>query len=108
MWVSADLSDDERADLKGRNINILELVDAVSAVVEEGFKLSVSWDERSDCAGVYLTAPKDRYGSLATCLSARAPSVVQALAVLFYKHFEKLGEDWSSGLKGEGKRDQWG
>ena len=107
-WVKAELSESEKADLKGREISEAELVDSLEGIIAAGYKISISYDERSDCVGAYLTAPKELFPGRTVCLSARAPSVGYAITVLLYKHFEKLKEDWRGGLEDTKERDAWG
>lgn len=107
-WVKCDLSPDEKDDLKKREVSVTAVIASLADVIGEGFKISVSYDERSDCVGAYLTAPKESGLGGAVCLSARAPTLETALAVLLYKHFEVLREDWSSADSEGGARDKWG
>lgn len=108
QWVSCDLSPEEKDDLRKRDISVDAILSSLAAVIAEGFKISISFDSRSDAVGAYLTAPRDTYPNSTVCLSARAPSLEAALSVLLYKHYEVLQEDWSTGLSGGSKKDQWG
>lgn len=107
-WVSCELTEDEKKYLKSQEVSDSELLENVAAVLAAGFKVSISFDERSDCVGAYLTAPRGRNEAVTHCLSARAPFLQAALHVLLYKHFTKLKEDWGAAAKETGKRDQWG
>jgi hypothetical protein len=107
-WVSCELTDDEKANLKGREVSDAECMEALADIIGQGFKLSVSYDSRSDCVGVYLTSPEKGPGGVTVCLSARAPLLGQALSVLFYKHYTKLGGDWGTAGKEGRVKDQWG
>lgn len=107
-WVKCDLSEDQKNDLKQREISDTDTMGAVQGMLSEGFKVSISYDERSDCFGAYATAPKEAFGSGTVCLSARAPLLAQALSVLLYKHFEVLREDWRQAGSEESRKDKWG
>lgn len=108
IWVSCELSQGEKDDLRARGVLEKELLQSLDALISEGFKVSVSYDSRSDCVGCYATAPKDAYPGRTVCLSARAPRLAQAVAVLLYKHFEVLREDWTEHLGAAAQKDQWG
>lgn len=108
IWVAADLSDEEREGLKRRSVPIEDTIKALAGLIEQGFKISISYDERSDCVGAYLTAPKAASKGRTICLSARAPTLEKALLVLLFKHFEKLHEEWEGYLGEGGQRPQWG
>lgn len=107
-WVSCELTEDEKNNLKSQEVSDAECVEALADIVAAGFKISISYDERSDCVGAYLTSPDKGPGGVTVCLSARAPLLSQALSVLFYKHYTKLGGDWGKAGKEGRKKDQWG
>lgn len=108
LWVKCELKESDKDDLQRRAVDAPELLSALGGIIEQGFKISISYDERSDCVGAYLTAPKEMFAGRVVCLSARAPDMARAVLVLLYKHFEVLHEDWSQDLPTGGGKGQWG
>lgn len=107
-WVKCDLSDEQKNFLKGQEVSDAELMEGMAALAGEGYKISLSYDQRSDCIGVYITSPEKARNGALQCLSARAPSMAQAVAVLLYKHYTLLAGDWGTAAGIEGSKDKWG
>jgi len=108
LWVACDLNDQDKAALKARKLNYNEMMGGISALIDAHFRITISFDERADCVGAYLTAPKEKATEKTRCLSARGHTLDHALQALLYKHYEKLGEDWSGSVKENGLVDPWG
>lgn len=88
--------------------------DSIRATIEDlvsiGFKLSLSYDAPGDfflaCftgEGLALVGDEARY-----CLTARAPGMGDAIALLLYKHWVMLDRDWSAAQKPFAKDDRFG
>lgn len=107
-WVVCPLSDEQKAGLKNQKVDPDRLFKSLEGLVAEGFKFTMSWDERSQCFGCYLTAPKGPNDRATRCLSARAPEAAASIMVLMFKHFTLLGEDWGAVSDGRAVRDSWG
>lgn len=108
VWVSCDLDESEKKHLKANKMPGEQLVNALSQLVDDGYKVSVSKDEKNDCVGAFLTAPKVLYDNQNVVLSSRGPDVDGALRVLMYKHFEILKGDWGKKIGKGGVLDPWG
>src|SRR6266480_482064 len=93
-FVSCELSDEQKKFVKAHVPPMEQLLDAVDKWVRDGFKLSIRYDERSSAVLVTLTGPTSDSDCAGLALSSRGPSLHAALAVLSYKHFEVLAEDW--------------
>lgn len=108
LWVECPLTDHDKEHLRAEEFSAQEIIEGITALVSSGYKLSISFDERSDAVGAYLTAPKQGSSNRVVCLSARAPFLEAALAVLLYKHYTKLKEDWGGKAEEKAVRDSWG
>jgi len=108
QWVVCELPTPVKDRLKKEKVNEPAVFKSLDNLVESGYKFSLSRDERADCVGCYLTAPRNDGSTSVRCLSARAPTVAAAIMVLLYKHYEMLQEDWSGSLKENGLIDPWG
>lgn len=105
-FVSCELNDDERQHVKTRLIGSVDMVDQIEGLVQEGYKFSFSFDERSQAIMVVGTG-QNTSANKGLALSARAPSVVGAWTVWCYKHYEKLKEHWGDAPQNS-QRQSWG
>lgn len=108
LWVACDLNDADKEVLKKKPYNANEMMGGLSALVDAHYRITISFDEKADCVGAYLTAPREKASDPVKCLSARGHTLDQALISLLYKHFEKLQEDWGGVTKGGALIDPWG
>jgi plasmid maintenance system killer protein len=107
-WVSCELADSDKRHLKTLEVDWSTIMGSIERLISDGYRLSLGYEEKNDCVGVYLTAPKDTVPGFSVSLSARGPDVQRALLVLNYKHFEMLGGDWSGKVDTRGEIDPWG
>jgi hypothetical protein len=107
-WIRCDLTDEHKKHMKSLKFEPKGALESLERLVEDGFKLTFSRDAKNDCVGAYLTSPKESESDPQLCLSARGPTLTSAIMVLLYKHFELLGEDWSSHIDKRGVADPWG
>lgn len=106
-FVSCELNDEERSYCKQHVLNLSEVSSRLEDLLTEGFKLTLSWDDNSDCALATLIGTPKQATNRGLALSARGGSLEGSLTVLFYKHFEKLKEDWTNSPS-QKRFDQWG
>jgi hypothetical protein len=93
-FVSCELNDAERAVVKANVLSGKDTIDKMHELIEEGYKFSFSFDDRSGAIMLVVTGSKTREnGGLA--MSSRGPSCEAAFSMFVYKHFEKLHERWS-------------
>jgi hypothetical protein len=71
----------------------IQLAD-VGILANNGYKFSIAWDDFHDgvVASLYASSPKLSWPGWT--LTAWAPSVEEALSLLFYKHYIVCEEDW--------------
>lgn len=104
-FVSCELSKAEIEKVKS-SVSAFEELDFINHLLENGLKVTISFDERSQCPMVIAQPrkPSDHdFGYL--MLSARGPNTHSALAALAYKHYEKLKENWLTAT--EKPTDMW-
>jgi len=106
-FVSCELTDAERDKCKNNLVEPNELLETVSDLVGNGYKITVSYDNRSDCVSAFLTGTPGQRTNKGLALSSRAPDAQGALTVLFFKHFEKLKENWADN-ESQAKKSAWG
>lgn len=107
-WIRCDLTKEHKEHLKQQKFDAKACLSAFERLCEDGYKLTFSRDEKNDCVGVFMTAPKDSQQPVQLCLSARGPTLTDAMMAILYKHFEVLSEDWSVHIDNRGQADPWG
>lgn len=76
------------------------------ALVDDGYKLSFSYDEMNDSYVASMTDKRDSSGTYGVILTGRGDSVLNAWYSLAYKHFVKLDGDWTDIQSKTAKRDK--
>lgn len=105
-FVNCELDTDDKEAIKSNIMKAVAAADVVAKLVENGYRVSFSWDERSDAVSVIITGVSETCPNKGWALSARAPSFLGAVTALWYKHMNKLGEDWPKG-ESANKREGW-
>jgi hypothetical protein len=59
-----------------------------------GYKFSLNWDKFHDGVSASLYANNEKLARCGWTLTAWAPSVEEAIGLLFYKHYVICEEDW--------------
>lgn len=95
-FVRCELSDEQKGFIKSNLPSIVELVGQLEDLLADHYKLTISFDESTDCYAAYLIGKEGQAVNGGLMLSAFAPVFTGALAVLMYKHFTVLKEDWPS------------
>jgi len=106
-FVVCNLSDEDKVSVKAHLYEDAGVVGFLEACIHDGYKVSVSWDERSDCCAVFMTCTRQGSEDVGWTLSARGPDVCKAITVLAYKHIELLAGGWKEGKTAQ-NRDAWG
>jgi len=106
-FVSCELNDDEKGFVREHLLTGAKVLEMCSNLVENGYRISLTYDLRNDAVSVIVTGVGDACPNKGLALSGRGPTVQGALTVLAYKHTEKLKEQWPK-PSGERKRDSWG
>ena len=82
--------------------------DAITRLVQDGYKLSISADKAHDCVGAYLTEGSIVAGGRKRCLGARGPDFFGALKALAYKHLIVLATEWGELDNTADPNSSWG
>jgi len=99
-FVQCNLTDEQKAFVKANLPSVVELLGQAEDLLGDGYKLTLSFDGTTDCYSAFLIAKPDQRINGGHMLSAYAPVFTGALAMLFYKHFTVLQEDWPARSQG--------
>jgi len=106
-FVACELTTEQKAHCKNHVLALVDAFDSMDTLLHEGYKLSFRFEDKNSAMAVWLTAPTQDHANSGLLLQGRGPSVLAAITVVLYKHFELLKEDWSSAGKA-GAKDVWG
>jgi len=71
-----------------------QVILSLSALVKEGYKVSISWDTYSDCLQTFLIGQAESLPNHGYILTARANDLSKCLASLVYKHMNVFDGVW--------------
>lgn len=97
-FVSCELTVEDKKALREGAMSYEDAWEGLLDIIPEGYKLSVSWDEKNDTFTASLTAGKGTAGNAGWCLTGRGATFDGAVVSLAYKHFSKLRRDWTAGV----------
>lgn len=107
-FVNVNLSKVQKEELFKWDVKGEVTFDAISRLVDDNYKLSISSDKAHDCVGAYLTSPAGPNGGRKQCLGARGPDFFGALRALAFKHLIVLEGDWGELDNTPDATDRWG
>jgi len=106
-FVRSELTDQEKEHLKLQAYVWDDIPEHLVDLVESGYKISLTNDLRSNAYAVWITPTAEDNPNHGFTLSARGPTLLQALSVAFYKHYTKFNGVWPKDDR-DPKHDQWG
>jgi len=92
--INCHLSDEQKAAVKANIPPVKTLLEAIEEWCADHYKLTISFDDSTDCYSVFLIGKEDQATNAGLMLSAYAPVLNGALAMLLFKHQHVLQGDW--------------
>lgn len=108
-FVNIPLNDADKARIVDDDWEPTDYWQAVTALVESGYKVSFTADPKHNCyiasiTGKYSGTANDNYG-----LSARGPDLAGAFRAVWYKHAVLAeGAEWAAVAAARSSDDAWG
>lgn len=93
-WVNRNLTEDELTAFDAQVPSIRSLMDSAAILIERSYRITFGWDDKSNCVIACLFAPDDDDVNAGLAISARSKDAEEAWALLFYKHYVILDEEW--------------
>jgi len=93
--INCNLSDEQKSFCKANILGVTELLSRMEDLLADNYKITLSYDDTTDCYAVYLIGKDNQVANPGMMLSAYAPVLTGCLTVLLYKHVNVLHEDWS-------------
>lgn len=94
QFIQYRLSDEELAQAHNAAENFADVVEIFDQMIGEGYKLSASYDAYGGGTQVFMTPSNKGNVNAGYTLTARAPSLTAAVAVLCWKHYTLFAQDW--------------
>lgn len=88
--------------------NVEDIWSKVSALVDDGYKVSFALDRYHDAYQASLSYQVNGHANSGLTLSGRGPDMQGALGMLLFKHYVVLDQDWSNGTQRAKDADPWG
>ena len=107
-FVDVLLSKEQKSDLVKWDVKGEVTFDAISRLIDDGYKLSVVADKTHDCVLASITERGDLGGIRKRCLPARGPDLFGSLRALIYKHSIILEGDWGAIANNNDGDQRWG
>jgi|SRR5215831_4567322 len=93
-FVNYDLTESDKTLLRKANPSAEQVLGGIASLAKEGYKVSISWDSRSDCVQAFLIGAAKACPNYGFILTARAAGAHKALASLFWKHSSVFDGVW--------------
>lgn len=107
QFIKTRLTDIQLEAAKAAADNYSDVGEIVSQMIDEGYKFSASHDGWGGGVQVFMTTGDEDNVNFRYTLSARAPTLIAAVAVLCYKHYTLFSQNWPKDDDGN-KGPNWG
>lgn len=97
-FIQCELTDKQKQTLKAQEMSLQEIEDTLVKLIQEGYKVSYSWDNYNHCYQAFLSTSDQESEHLGWILAGRGSLPSKSLKQLFYKHYAILKEQWSSAM----------
>lgn len=94
VFVNYELDKDAQAACKAWGLDSAALVDGIDRLAEQGYHVSVKWDDYSQSFAAFLRTTDSKTGNEGLVLSGRGSTGSKALKQVMFKHFQIMGERW--------------
>jgi len=94
QFIQYRLNEEELGQAKNAAETYSDLGEIVAQFIEEGYKFSASHDNYGGGSQCFITPSTKENPNSGYTLSARAPTLIAAVAVLCWKHYTLFGQEW--------------
>lgn len=107
-FINWELTAEEKKAAKLWDVTPEYIFGALEALVSDGYKVAIKYDNYNKCTSFSVTEPVRKDGKPSRCIVSRGPDVTGAARIACYKHFELLAGDWGNISAKSVERDVWG
>lgn len=98
-FVDVEMTAEDKVACKAATVDFDQVWADLEELVEEGYKMTLSYDEAHTTWNVSLTCRAEKHVNEGYTMSARGGSFAAAARAFWFKHFSMLNEDWSAQAK---------
>lgn len=96
-FVDVEMTIADKAACRAETVDFDQIWHDVEDLVEEGYKLSVTFDDEHTTWNVSLTCRALKHTNSGYTMSARGGTFAAAVRAFWYKHFRMLEGNWANG-----------
>ena len=94
-FVQYELDKEQQASCKAWSVSPADVFDYMEAMVSDGYKFSVKYDDYSDCVACFVTCPNDHTsGNAGLILTGRGSTAWKSVKQALWKHSVALDGQW--------------
>lgn len=95
-FVNWSLDADQKAVCKAWMLSMEEYDDAVSSLIESGYKSTISYDNFRSCYTASIVPTKDAKSNQGYILTGKGSTPLKALKQALFIHFHVMTEEWAA------------
>jgi len=96
QFVNWALSAEEKVACKAWSLNLEDYDSAYGKLIEDGYKVTVSYDGFRSCFTASVVPAKDAKSNQGYILTGKGSTPLKAVKQAFYIHWHIMAEEWSS------------
>ncbi len=96
QFVNWSLSDEDKAKCKAWLLGGGELDDTLGLLIEDGYKITTSWDTYRSCFTASIVPTKDAKSNQGFILTGKGSTPLKASKQVLYIHYHIMDGDWAS------------
>jgi len=96
QFVNWSLSAEQKASCKEWLLKQGEMDNAISTLIEAGYKVTVSWDKYRACFTSSVVPTADAKSNQGYILTGKGSTPLKATKQALYIHYHIMGEEWAS------------
>lgn len=96
QFVNWSLTDEEKAACKEWSVTMGDFDNALGKLIEEGYKVTVSYDNYRSCFTASIVPTKDAKMNVGYILTGKGSTPLKAIKQVLYIHFYIMGGEWAA------------
>lgn len=108
-FINVRVTDEQKAEFEGWWLqHRTECWGALDDLMGEGMKVSLAYDAENQCYSCSFTGRGWESSTKRWCMSSKAGTLDEVIALALFKHFELAGGNWGDYRPDGTKKDNWG
>lgn len=108
-FINIKVTDEEKDTFETWwGVHRTDIWSSLEDLLGEGMKVALAYDALNECWTCSLTGKGWAASQLRWCMSSRAGTLDESIALALWKHFVLADGDWGDFLPKTGRKQQWG